>query len=99
MFQDLPEEANTKRRLGYKIIEDSDRPNKLNVLYQQSVQLLEEEIPNQLQRRNKLSPYPTGFVKEHLKEAMKCKASLDYYWLAAYNNQQWMQSKATQPKN
>ena len=90
MFQDLPEEASTKRRLGYKIIEDSDRPNKLNVLYQQAVQLLEEEIPNQMQRRNKLAPYPTGFVEEHLKEAMKCKSSLDYYWLA-------YKSKGTQP--
>ena len=28
-FQDLLEEVNTKQRLGYKIIEDSDRPNKV----------------------------------------------------------------------
>ena len=28
-FQDLLEENNTKQRLGYKIIEDSDRPNKV----------------------------------------------------------------------
>ena len=49
-FQDLLEEVNTKTGIGYKIIEDSDRPNKLKVLYQQSVHLLEEEIPKQLQR-------------------------------------------------
>ena len=41
-FLDLVEEVNTKRRLGYKIIEDSDRPNQLKVLYQQTVHLLEE---------------------------------------------------------
>ena len=40
-LQELVEEVNTKRRLGYKIIEDSDRPNKLKVLYQQTVHLLE----------------------------------------------------------
>ena len=33
-FQELVEEVNTKRKLGYKIIEDSDRPNKLKILYQ-----------------------------------------------------------------
>ena len=81
-FRDLVEEVNTKRSLGYKIIEDSDRPNKLKVLYQQTVHLLEEEIPKQLQRRNKLVPYQANFVEEHLKEARKCKASLDYHWLA-----------------
>ena len=31
-FQDLVEEVNTKTGVGYKIIEDSDRPNKLKVL-------------------------------------------------------------------
>ena len=31
-FQDLLEEVNAKRKLGYKKIEDSDRPNKLKVL-------------------------------------------------------------------
>ena len=76
------EEVNTKRRLGYKIIEDSDRPNKLKVLYQQTVHILEDEIPKQLQRRNKLVPYQANFVEEYLKEARKCKASLDYHWLA-----------------
>ena len=50
-FQDLVEEVNTKKVIGYKIIEDSDRPNKRKVLYQQTVHLLGEEIPNQLQRR------------------------------------------------
>ena len=89
-LQELVEEVNTKRRLGYKIIEDSDRPNKLKVLYQQTVHLLEEEIPNQLQRRNKLVPYQANFVEEHLKEARKCKASLDYHWLSYI-------SKGTQP--
>ena len=81
-FQDLLEEVNTKTGIGYKIIEDSDRPNKLKVLYQQTVHLLEEEKPKQLQRRNKLVPYQANFVKEHLKEARKRKASLDYHWLS-----------------
>ena len=83
-------EVNTKTGIGCKIIEDSDQPNKLKVLYQQTVHLLEEEKPKQLQRRNKLAPYPTNFVEEHLKEARKCKASLDYHWLAYI-------SKGTQP--
>ena len=89
-FQNLLEEVNTKTGIGYKIIEDSDRPNKLKVLYQQTVHLLEEEIPKHLQRRNKLVPYQANFVEEHLKEARKCKASLDYHWLAYI-------SKGTQP--
>ena len=66
-FQDLVEEVNTKEGLATKIIEDSDRPNKLKVLYQQTVHLLEEEIPKQLQRLNKLVPYQANFVEEHLK--------------------------------
>ena len=90
-LQELVEEVNTKRRLGYKIIEDSDRPNKLKVLYQQTVQLLEEEIPKQLQRRKNLVPYQANFVEEHLKEARKCKANLNYHWLAYI-------SKGTQPE-
>ena len=81
-LQELVKEVNTKRRLGYKITEDSDRPNKLKVLYQQTVHLLEKEIPKQLLRRNKLVPYQVNFVEEQLKEARKCKASLDYHWLA-----------------
>ena len=89
-IQDLVEEVNTKTGIGYKIIEDSDRPSKLKVLYQQTVHLLEEEIPNQLQRRNKLVPYQAKFIEEHLKEARKCKASVDYHWLAYI-------SKGTQP--
>ena len=90
-FRDLVEEVNTKRSLGYKIIEDSDRPNKLKVIYQKTVHLLEEEIPKQLQRRNKLVPYQANFVEEHLKEARKCKASLDYHWLSYI-------SQGTQPE-
>ena len=90
-LQELLEEFNTKRSLGYKIIEDSDRPNKLKVLYQQTVHFLEEEIPKQLQRRNKLVPYQANFVEEHLKEARKCKASLDYHWLSYI-------SEGTQPE-
>ena len=90
-FQDLLEEVKTKTGNGYKIIEDSDRPNKLKVLYQQTVYLLEEEKPKPLQRRNKLAPYQANFVEEHLKEARKCKASLDYHWLAYI-------SKGTQPE-
>ena len=35
-------------------------------------------------------PYQANFVEEHLKEARKCKASLDYHWLAYI-------SKVTQP--
>ena len=84
-FPDLVEEVNTKTGIGYKIIEDSDRTNKLKVLYQQTVPLLEEEIPKQLRRRNKSVHYQVNFVKEHLKEARKCKASLDYHWLAYIN--------------
>ena len=80
-LQELVKEVNTKRRLGYKIIEDSDRPNKLKVLYQHTLQLLGEEIPKQLKHRNKRVPYQANFVEEHLKEARKCKASLDYHWL------------------
>ena len=90
-LRDLVEEVNTKTGIGYKIIEDSDRPNKLKVLYQQTVHLLEEEIPKQLQRRKKLVPYQANFVEEHLKEARKCKASLNYHWLAYI-------SKGTQPE-
>ena len=78
-FQDLVEEVNSKTGIGYKIIEDSDRPNKLKVIYQQTVRLLEEEIPKQLQRRNKLVPYQANFVEEYLKEARKCKASFDLH--------------------
>ena len=89
-FQELVEEVNTKRRLGYKIVQDSDRPNKLKVLYQETVHLLEEETPKQLQRRNKLAHYPTSFVEEVLEEARKCKASLGYHWVAYI-------SKGTQP--
>ena len=80
----------TKTGIGYNIIEDSDRPNKLKVLYQQTVHLLEEEIPKQLQRWIKLLPYQANFDEEHLKEARKCKASLDHHWLAII-------SKCTQP--
>ena len=83
-------EENTKTGIGYKIIEESDWPNKLKVLYQQIVHLLEEEIPKQLQRQNKLVPYQANFVEEHLKEARKCKACLDYHWLVHI-------SKGTQP--
>ena len=90
-LQELVEEVNTKRRLGYKIIEDSDRPHKLKVLDQQTVHLLEEKIPKQVQSRNKVVPYQANFVEEDLKEARKCKASLDYHWLAYI-------SKGTQPE-
>ena len=73
-LQELVDEVNTKRRLGQRIIADSDRPNKLRVLYQQTVHLLEEEIPKQLQRRNQLAPYPTNFLEEQLQQARECKA-------------------------
>ena len=73
---------NTKTGIGYKIIEDSDQPNKLKVHYQKAVHLLEEVIFKKLQRRNKLVPYQANFVEEHLKKGRKCKASLDYHWLA-----------------
>ena len=90
-LQELGEEVNTKRGIGYKIIEDSDRPNKLKFFYQETVQLLEEELTKQLQRRNMLVLYQANFVEEHLKEARKSKASLDYHWLAYI-------SKGTQPE-
>ena len=86
-FQDLVEEVNTKQRLGYKIIEESDRPNKLKVLYQQTAHLLEEKLPKQQKHRNELASYPTSFVKEHLKEARKCKASLN----CIQNTSIWLQ--------
>ena len=72
-LQDSVQKINTKTGVGCKIIEDSDRPNKLKVLYQQDVHLLEEEIPKQLQHQNKLAPHPTVFVEGHLKAARKCK--------------------------
>ena len=56
-FQDLVEEVNTKTGIGYKIIEGSDQPNKLKLLYQQTVHILEDEIPKQLQHRKKIVPY------------------------------------------
>ena len=84
------EEVNTKTGIGYKIIEDSDRPNKLKVLFQQTVHLLEEDIRKQLQRQSPLVHYQAKFVEEHLKEARKGKASFDYHWLA-------YTSKGTQP--
>ena len=90
-LQELVEEFNTKRSLGFKIIEDSDRPNKLQVLYQQTVHLLEEKIPKKLQHQNKLVPYQANLIEEHLKKARKCKASLDYHWLVYI-------SKGTQPE-
>ena len=89
-FQDLVEKFNTKLRIGYKIIEDSDRPNKLKLLYQQTVHPREKEIPKQMRRQNKLVSYQANFGDEHLKEARKFKASLDYHWLAHI-------SKGTQP--
>ena len=70
-FQDLVEEVNTKTGIGYKKIEDSDQPNNLKVLYQQTAHLLEEELSKQLQRRNKFVPYQANFVEEHMKEAKK----------------------------
>ena len=90
-FQDLVEEVNTKTGISYKIIEDSDRPYKLKALYQQTVHILEKEIPKQMPCRNKPALYEANFVEEHLKvEARKCKANLDYHWPAYI-------SKGTQP--
>ena len=73
------EEINIKTGIGYKIIEESDRPNKLKLLLQQALNILEKQIPKQLQLRNSLLPYQANFVEEHLKEARKRKASLDYH--------------------
>ena len=103
-FQDLREEVNTETGIGYKIIEDSDRRNKLKVLYQQTVHLIVKELPKQLQRRNKLVPYEANFVEDHLKEARKRKASLDYHWLSHISNGKQLarnaeQSNATQAVN
>ena len=90
-FQDLVEEVNTKTRIGYKKNKDSDRSNKLKVLYQPTAHLKKEEILKQFQRQNKLVPYQANFVEEHLEETRKNKASLDYQWLA-------YTSKGTQPE-
>ena len=60
-LQDLVEDVNKIQMLGYKIIEYSDRPNKLKVLYQQTVHLLEDEIPKQLLRRKKACTLPNKF--------------------------------------
>ena len=76
-LHELVTEVNSKTFLGYKTFEDSDRRNKIEVLYQQTVHLLEEKIPKQLRLQKKLAPYPTNFVEEHLKVARKCKAGLD----------------------
>ena len=78
-FQELVEEVNTKTAISYKIIEDSDQPNKLKAFSQETVHLLEDGKRKQLQRRSKLLPYQAIFVEEHLKEARMCKASLDYH--------------------
>ena len=90
-LQQLMDEVNTKRRLGQRTFADSDRPNKLKVLYQQTVHLLEEEIPKQLQGRNQLAPYPTNFLEEQLQQARECKGNLDIHWFAYI-------SKGTQPE-
>ena len=89
-YQDLVEEVNTKRSLGYKLIEDSDLSNKLKVLFQQIVHLLEEELHKQFQRCNKFAPYPENSVEEHLQQATDFQAALDVHWLAYI-------SKGTQP--
>ena len=75
-FQDLLEEVNTKTGIRYKIIEDSDRPNKLKVLYQQTVHLLEEEIPKQLQRRQatKLVPATSTATSLYLIKLISLKS-------------------------
>ena len=95
------DENNTKTGIGCKIIEDSDRPNKLKVLCQQTAHLLEEEIPKQLQRQNNHVPYQAKFVEDHPKEARKCKANLDYNWLAyiSKGKQPAEQSNAAQAVN
>ena len=64
--------------------------NKLKVLYQQTFHHLEEVKTKQLQRQKKFVTYQANFVEEHLKKARKCKASLEYHWLAYI-------SKGTQP--
>ena len=83
-FEDLVEEVNTKRRLGYKIIEDSDRPNKQKVLYQQTVHLLEEKNPSNCSFETSL--HPSSFNEEHLKKAKRCKSNMDYHCFAYKSN-------------
>ena len=56
----------------------------------QTVRLPEKEIPKQLQLRSKLRPYRANLYEEQLKEARKCKTSLDYHCLKYI-------SKGTQP--
>ena len=90
---ELVEEVNPERTLGYKIIEDSDRPNKQT---KSSVPTDCSSSSGRNTQKNcsvktRLCPTST-FFEEHLKEARKCKASLDYHWLAYI-------SKGTQPTN
>ena len=90
--QDLVKEDNTKRRLGYKLIDHSDRPNKLKFPYKQTVYHLDEEIPMQLRPRNKIVPSAGIFFEDQLKQSREYKASLDYHSLAYI-------SKVMQPTN
>ena len=41
-------------------------------------------------------PYQANFVEKHLKEAMKCKASLDYHWLAYISKGNQLEKKEEQ---
>ena len=74
---------NAKRTLRFKINEDSDRPNKADVIYHQIVLLLEEEIPRQLQLRDKLESLLQIFIEEQMRE---CRAKLEIVSLDIYAN-------------
>ena len=99
-FQDLVEEVNTKRRLGYKIFEYSDRLNKMEVPYQQTVHLLEKYPSN---RYVETKFHLTQQVS--LKNIWKRQGSARQVWTiiglhiyAKIPSRQRMQSKATQFK-
>ena len=55
-YQDLVEEINTKRIIGYKLFKNSDGPNKQQLLYKQSAHILEEKLSEQMHYRNNSSP-------------------------------------------
>ena len=71
-------ENNAKRTLRFKIIEGSNRPNKVKVIYQQIVRILEEEIPQQLQLRNKLESLSQKFIQEQIRQTRECRAELEF---------------------
>ena len=62
-IQDLLEEVNSKTWIGYKIIEDSDRPNKLKVIYQKTVHLQRKIFPSNCNVELSLFPIKLNSLK------------------------------------